>query len=111
MTTRKSYIPGDFQLRVGRSATGLGLYADSPIPKGACIIEYTGVEITKEQEEWVRKRYFRRHVDGKKLVLMHRGKHDNSYWDAGSTVEEFLNAFMAMFVNIDDNYGYYYLDA
>ena len=47
MTTRKSYIPGDFELRVGRSATGLGLYADGPIPKGACIIEYTGVEITK----------------------------------------------------------------
>ncbi len=57
MTTRKSYIPGDFELRVGRSATGLGLYADGPIPKGACIIEYTGVEITKAQEETSRSKY------------------------------------------------------
>lgn len=57
MTTRKSYIPGDFQLRVGRSATGLGLYADGPIPKGACVIEYTGVEITKAQEETSRSKY------------------------------------------------------
>lgn len=57
MTTRKSYIPGDFELRVGRSATGLGLYADGPIPKGACVIEYIGVEITKEQEQTSRSKY------------------------------------------------------
>jgi uncharacterized protein len=66
---RMSYIPGDFDLRVGRSKTGLGIYADSEIPKGACIIEYTGVELTKEQEEKSNSKYLfeinsRKTIDG-----------------------------------------------
>jgi uncharacterized protein len=32
--------------RVGRSATGLGLFATAPIEKGAFIVEYTGRRIT-----------------------------------------------------------------
>lgn len=67
--TRKSYIPGDFDLRVGRSKTGLGLYAESEIPKGACVIEYVGVELTKEQEEKANSKYLfevhaRKTIDG-----------------------------------------------
>ncbi|HYD86142.1 MAG TPA: SET domain-containing protein [Vitreimonas sp.] len=67
--TRKSYIPGDFDLRVGRSATGLGLYAESEIPKGACVIEYVGVELSKEQEEKANSKYLfeihsRKTIDG-----------------------------------------------
>lgn len=67
--TRKSYTPGDFDLRVGRSKTGLGLYAESEIPKGACVIEYVGVELTKEQEEKANSKYLfeinsRKTIDG-----------------------------------------------
>ena len=66
---RKSYIPGDFELVVKRSATGLGLFADGEIPKNACIIEYTGVQISKEQEEKSRSKYLfeihaRKTIDG-----------------------------------------------
>ncbi len=66
---RKSYIPGDFELVVKRSATGLGLFAESEIPKNACIIEYTGVQISKEQEEKSRSKYLfeihaRKTIDG-----------------------------------------------
>jgi SET domain-containing protein len=66
---RKSYIPGDFDLKVGRSKTGLGLYAQCVIPKNACVIEYTGIEITKEQEERSRSKYLfeihaRKTIDG-----------------------------------------------
>ena len=66
---RLSYTPGDFDLRVGRSKTGLGLYAESEIPKNACIIEYTGVELTKEQEEKSNSKYLfeihsRKTIDG-----------------------------------------------
>ena len=66
---RKSYIPGDFELVVRRSKTGLGLFAESEIPKGACIIEYTGVELTKEQEDKSRSKYLfeihsRKTIDG-----------------------------------------------
>ncbi|MGE0741855.1 MAG: SET domain-containing protein-lysine N-methyltransferase [Hyphomonadaceae bacterium] len=67
---RKSYTPGDFDLEVRRSATGLGLFAgESAIPKGACVIEYTGVELTKEQEQKSRSKYLfeihaRKTIDG-----------------------------------------------
>jgi SET domain-containing protein len=66
---RLSYTPGDFNLRVGRSKTGLGLFAECEIPKGACIIEYTGVEITKEEEENSNSKYLfeihtRKTIDG-----------------------------------------------
>src|SRR6185503_1642605 len=66
---RMSYIPGDFDLRVGKAKTGLGLFAESEIPKGACVIEYTGVELTKEQEEKSNSKYLfeihsRKTIDG-----------------------------------------------
>jgi len=67
---RKSYTPGDFDLIVRRSATGLGLFVgEQEIPKGACVIEYVGVPISKEQEEKSRSKYLfeihsRRTIDG-----------------------------------------------
>jgi SET domain-containing protein len=69
MTTRKTYKPGDYDLAVRRSRTGLGLFTESVIPKGACVIEYTGVELTPEQEERSRSRYLfeihsRKTIDG-----------------------------------------------
>ncbi|MEZ5956321.1 MAG: SET domain-containing protein [Hyphomonadaceae bacterium] len=52
-----------------RSATGLGLFADSEIPKNSCIIEYIGPQITKEQEAKSRSKYLfeihaRKTIDG-----------------------------------------------
>ena len=66
---RKSYTPGDFSLLVKRSNTGLGLFAGEAIPKGACVIEYIGEEITKEQDEKSRSKYLfeihaRKTIDG-----------------------------------------------
>lgn len=66
---RKSYTPGDFDLVVRRSRTGLGLFTESEIPKGACVIEYTGMELTREQEDKSRSRYLfeinsRKTIDG-----------------------------------------------
>jgi SET domain-containing protein len=66
---RKNYRPGDFELVVRRSRTGLGLFTESEIPKGACVIEYTGVELTREQEDKSRSRYLfeihsRKTIDG-----------------------------------------------
>lgn len=51
------YVPGDFKLRVGRSTAGLGLYAETLIPKGACIIEYVGRRVSPEEEETSKSRY------------------------------------------------------
>jgi SET domain-containing protein len=66
---RKSYVPGDFDLRVGRSKSGLGLYAESEIPKGACVIEYVGPEVPKDQEDNINSLYLfevhaRKTIDG-----------------------------------------------
>jgi SET domain-containing protein len=54
MSTQKrisKFTPGAFDLRVKRSLAGLGLFTYSPIPKGACIIEYTGKRLSKKEEE------------------------------------------------------------
>jgi hypothetical protein len=37
--------------RIGRSRTGLGLFATAPIKKGAFIVEYTGRKLTDEQAD------------------------------------------------------------
>lgn len=47
---KKKFEPGNFTLTVKRSSAGLGLYAGEDIPKGACIIEYVGRRISKEEE-------------------------------------------------------------
>lgn len=51
------YVPGGFAVKVKRSRAGLGLYALEDIPKGVCIIEYTGRELTKEEEETINSLY------------------------------------------------------
>ena len=51
MAKRKSkYTPGNFVLQVKRSKTGKGLFAKQSIPKGACIIEYTGRPVSKAEQ-------------------------------------------------------------
>ena len=37
--------------RIGRSRTGLGLFATAPIKKGAFIVEYKGRKLTTEQAD------------------------------------------------------------
>jgi uncharacterized protein len=37
--------------RIGRSRTGLGLFATAPIKKGAFIVEYKGLKLTTEQAD------------------------------------------------------------
>lgn len=58
MKKRKGkYVPGGYQLRVGRSRTGLGLFAEEAIPKGACIIEYKGRTISEKEAYTSRSKY------------------------------------------------------
>ena len=49
-----SYIPNMARkraFRIGRSRTGLGLFATAPITKGAFIVEYKGRKLTTEQAD------------------------------------------------------------
>jgi len=54
---------------VKRSSAGLGLFAASPIPKGACVIEYIGRQISHEEMYTSNSRYLfeinsRKTIDG-----------------------------------------------
>jgi SET domain-containing protein len=49
---RRRFLPGEYIFKVKRSKTGLGLFAEVPIKKSACIIEYKGRAVSdKEQYE------------------------------------------------------------
>jgi SET domain-containing protein len=63
---RKSYQPGDFNLKVRRSRTGLGLFAEQVLPAGACVIEYTGRMLTDEEYARSRSKYL--FTVGKKVL-------------------------------------------
>ncbi|HWA00258.1 MAG TPA: SET domain-containing protein [Caulobacterales bacterium] len=68
-TTRRSYKLGNYDLRVARSYAGLGLFTDSDIPKGQCIVEYTGRILGPGEDDDVSGRYLfevhsRRTIDG-----------------------------------------------
>ncbi|MCW5682162.1 MAG: SET domain-containing protein [Xanthobacteraceae bacterium] len=39
--------------RIGRSVTGLGLFATETIKKGQRVVEYTGRRLTTKQAEWI----------------------------------------------------------
>jgi SET domain-containing protein len=51
------YEPGKYRLRIKRGVDGLGLFADEPIPKGACIIEYVGRAISAAEAYTSRSKY------------------------------------------------------
>jgi hypothetical protein len=66
---RRRYAPGDFDLVVKRSSAGFGLFTREDIPKGACIIEYTGRELSPGEEFTARSKYLfeitsRKTIDG-----------------------------------------------
>jgi SET domain-containing protein len=66
---RRSYTPGEFAVKVKRSAAGMGLFAEEAIPKGACVIEYVGRVLEGEQWQDVNSKYLfevnsRKTIDG-----------------------------------------------
>jgi SET domain-containing protein len=69
MSTRRSYTPISTPLLVKRSFSGmgLGLFAGENIPKGACIIEYVGREIS-EAEKYSSKSRYLFEIDSKKTL-------------------------------------------
>ncbi len=58
MQKRKSkYTVGDFKLRVGKSKTGKGIFAEEEIPKGKCILEYIGEPVSDKEMETINSKY------------------------------------------------------
>lgn len=61
------YEPGDFKFLVKRSSAGLGLFAGEDLPKGACLIEYKGRQIS-EKEEYTSKSKYLFEINSKKTI-------------------------------------------
>lgn len=57
MKKRRRFTPENLALRVGRSRTGLGLFTEEAISPRTCIIEYTGRQISPEEEYTSRSKY------------------------------------------------------
>lgn len=47
----RRWVPLPFNLSVKRSRTGRGMFTNEPIPRGACIIEYTGTPVAPKDQE------------------------------------------------------------
>ncbi|MBU2158877.1 SET domain-containing protein [Patescibacteria group bacterium] len=67
---QKKFVPGNWKLLVKRSSTGLGLFAGQTIPKGACVIEYVGRVVSKEEALTSKSKYLfeiskNKTIDGK----------------------------------------------
>jgi SET domain-containing protein len=54
---KSKYEPVGYKLRVGRSRTGLGLFAGEDIKRGTCVIEYTGREVVGKEQYTSRSKY------------------------------------------------------
>jgi uncharacterized protein len=64
---KKRRIDSPFALRVGRSRTGLGVFADEPIKRGVRIVEYTGRTL-KPGEEYTSRSKFLFKISRKKTI-------------------------------------------
>ncbi|MEM7191357.1 MAG: SET domain-containing protein [Pseudomonadota bacterium] len=54
---KSRYVPGGFDIAVKKARAGRGLFAKEDIPKGVCLLEYTGRTLTCEEEYTSRSRY------------------------------------------------------
>jgi len=51
------FVPVGYKLNVKRSRTGLGLFANDPIQRGTCVIEYVGREVVGNEQYTSRSKY------------------------------------------------------
>lgn len=54
---KSKYTVSNIKLKVRKSKTGKGLFADEDIKKGTCIIEYKGVLVPEDKMEKINSRY------------------------------------------------------
>lgn len=67
---KRVFKAGDWNLLVKRSNAGLGLFAGEDLPKNACLIEYVGRTVSKEEETSSKSKYLfqiskNKTIDGK----------------------------------------------
>lgn len=57
MKKKGKYTVGDFKLQVKRGVSGKGLFATEAIPKGSCVIEYIGTEVSEKDQYTINSKY------------------------------------------------------
>ena len=57
LKSKGRYNIGNFALRVGKSVSGKGLFAVDRIPKGTCVIEYTGKPVKESEQYKIKSKY------------------------------------------------------
>lgn len=62
------YTPRGHKLSVRRAAAGKGLFAEEDIPKGVCVIEYTGTILNEEEAEAAAGRKYLFEVSKKRTI-------------------------------------------
>jgi len=55
---RRRFLPQPFKLTVKRSHSGRGLFTEEPIPRGSCVIEYIGRNLSDKEQEKSGKYFF-----------------------------------------------------
>ena len=83
-------IASRFALRVGRSRTGLGVFAEEPIKRGVRIVEYTGRTLKPGEEYTSRSKYAfeitkKKTIDG--AIKSNAGKYFNHSCAPNCTAE------------------------
>lgn len=64
---KSKYTVGDFKLRVKKSVAGKGLFTEVDIPKGACIVEYIGIDVPEKDQHKINSRYLFETAKGKMI--------------------------------------------
>jgi hypothetical protein len=54
---RRRFVPGGCKVRIGKSRTGKGLFAEEAIPRGTCVIEYIGRPVVGDEQFTHRGKY------------------------------------------------------
>ena len=57
MPRTSKYKIKEFKIKVRKSKTGKGLFALQDIPKNKCVIEYVGLDVPKEEQDYKTGRY------------------------------------------------------
>ncbi len=65
--SKKKFEAGNYKLKVKRSSAGLGLFTQEEIPKGVCVIEYVGREIS-EAESYTSNSKYLFEINSKKTI-------------------------------------------
>lgn len=108
-------------VRIGRSSTGLGLFAAKPILRGQCVVEYTGEVVSDDEADKRAGKYLmkidkKRTIDGSPRTnlaryINHACKPNCVYYLEGGRVRAYALRKIEAGEELTVNYGKEYVEA